>query len=95
VAEVVSVSGEPLAGSTRRYAFVVANIIAPVLIELAPSLVGAMEPGGGLLLSGILLPQIDSVKDACADAAAARGVGPLRWEEPLVEGDWLALRAHL
>lgn len=95
VAGVVSVSGEPLTGSTERYAFVVANIIAPVLIELAPSLVGAMEPGGGLLLSGILLPQLDSVKDACERAAAARGVGPLRWEEPLVEGDWLALRAHL
>ncbi len=95
VAEVVSVSGEPLNDSTPRYAFVVANIIAPVLIDLAPSLIAAMEPGGTLLLSGILVPQLDSVKQACERAAAAQGAGPLRWEDPLVEGEWLALRAHL
>lgn len=95
VAGAVSVSGEPLTNSTHRYALVVANIIASVLIELAPSLVSSMEPGGGLLLSGILHAELGSVKDACDRAAAEQGVGPLRWEEALVEGEWLALRAHL
>ena len=45
---------------------VVANILAGPLIELAPKLTAACEPGGYLLLSGVLSTQAYSVKAAYA-----------------------------
>ncbi|HEY0748210.1 MAG TPA: 50S ribosomal protein L11 methyltransferase [Steroidobacteraceae bacterium] len=45
---------------------VVANILAEPLIELAPKLTAACEPGGYLLLSGLLTTQAYSVKAAYA-----------------------------
>jgi ribosomal protein L11 methyltransferase len=45
---------------------VVANILAQPLIELAPKLTQACEPGGYLLLSGLLTTQSYSVKAAYA-----------------------------
>jgi len=43
---------------------VVANILAGPLIELAPTLTAACEPGGDLLLSGLLKSQAYAVKAA-------------------------------
>src|SRR5882762_11517880 len=43
---------------------VVANILAGPLIELAPTLTAACEPGGDLLLSGLLRTQAYAVKGA-------------------------------
>lgn len=45
---------------------VVANILAGPLIELAPKLTAACEPGGHLLLSGLLKTQAYTVKAAYA-----------------------------
>lgn len=45
-------AGEPFAG--RTYPLVLANIIARILIELAPALAAAVAPGGSLVLSGII-----------------------------------------
>lgn len=45
---------------------VVANILAEPLIELAPKLTAACEPGGHLLLSGLLKTQAYAVKGAYA-----------------------------
>jgi ribosomal protein L11 methyltransferase len=47
----------------RRLPFdlVTANILAGPLMHLAPSIAGALKPGGMLLLSGILLPQAPQV----------------------------------
>ncbi len=45
---------------------VMANILAGPLIELAPKLTAACEPGGYLLLSGLLKTQAYSVKAAYA-----------------------------
>jgi ribosomal protein L11 methyltransferase len=41
---------------------VLANILARALIELAPTLIGHTKPGGGLVLSGLLLEQGDMVE---------------------------------
>lgn len=49
---------------------VVANILAGPLIELAPTLTGACEPGGYLLLSGLLKTQAYAVKAAYSAAFA-------------------------
>jgi ribosomal protein L11 methyltransferase len=52
-----------------RTAFcVVSNILAGPLIELAPKLTAACEPGGYLLLSGLLKTQAYAVKAAYAGA---------------------------
>jgi ribosomal protein L11 methyltransferase len=45
---------------------VVANILAGPLVELAPLLTAACEPGGHLLLSGLLKQQAYEVKAAYA-----------------------------
>jgi ribosomal protein L11 methyltransferase len=45
---------------------VMANILAGPLVELAPRLTAACEPGGHLLLSGLLKTQADAVKAAYA-----------------------------
>jgi ribosomal protein L11 methyltransferase len=43
---------------------VIANILAGPLVELAPTLLGHLRPGGDLVLSGVLLEQVDAVSDA-------------------------------
>jgi ribosomal protein L11 methyltransferase len=40
---------------------VVANMLAPTLIELAPAITGALRPGGHLVLAGLLSSQADAV----------------------------------
>jgi ribosomal protein L11 methyltransferase len=65
---------------------VVANILAGPLIELAPKLTAACEPGGHLLLSGLLTRQAYEVK-----AAYARGFDMVQ----VVERDeWCCIHAR-
>jgi len=44
--------------------WVVANILAGPLIELAPALIGLLAPGGQLLLAGLLEVQVNEVINA-------------------------------
>ena len=53
--------GEPFQGA---YDLVVANIIARILIELAPSLANAVRTGGTLILGGIIDVKEAAVRDA-------------------------------
>lgn len=46
------------------YDVVLANIIARVLIQLAPALALALKPGGSLILGGILDNRLDVVREA-------------------------------
>jgi ribosomal protein L11 methyltransferase len=62
---------------------IVANILANTLVALAPELAARLEPGGTLLLSGILAGQEDEVRAAYV----SRGLSP----EPSLEagdGEW-------
>lgn len=67
------------------YDLLIANILAGPLVELAPSLAGALKPGGSLILAGLLDHQADRV------IAAYRQQG-LRYAERIVLGDWPTLR---
>ncbi len=49
---------------SKPFDFVVANILANPLIELAPALIGALAPGGVLTLTGVLRPQAAAVAGA-------------------------------
>ncbi len=67
---------------------VLANILAPVLVELLRSgLAAAVEPGGHVVLSGILADQAAGV----AEAARQAGLRVVRQQR---EGDWVALTAQ-
>ncbi len=66
------------------YDLIVANILAGPLIELAPSLAGALQPGGRLILAGLLDHQADKV------ASAYRRQGMMA-SFRIVRGDWPTL----
>ena len=66
---------------------VAANLIASVLVALAPRLHDELRPGGRLLASGIFVDREGDVRAALA----AAGLAILRRE---AEGDWVALDAE-
>ena len=60
--------GDLTTGFTLQpYDVVIANILAPVLIEFRESLNAALKEGGTLILSGILTREAESVKSAFAE----------------------------
>ena len=69
----------------QRAGLVLANILAPVIVRLLEAgLADLVEPGGAILLSGILEEQAQGV----IEAAEAQG---LRLEQSRRLGDWAAL----
>jgi ribosomal protein L11 methyltransferase len=66
------------------YDLLIANILAAPLIELAPSLAGALAPGGRLILAGLLDHQAEAV------AAAYRRQGMMA-SSRIARGDWPTL----
>jgi len=85
----IELTDAPVGAVAGTFDLVVANILANVLVALAPALAGKLAPGGVLLLSGILAPQEEEVRRAHVDA----GLVPLP-ERERREGEWslLALR---
>ena len=66
--------------------YVMANISARVVTDMAAQLVGCIAPGGRLLVSGVIEKHLDGV----TDALVAEGVTIERQE---IDGDWVALLA--
>ncbi len=92
VGDVVRASGDDLRAVPGVFDWVLANIIAPVLVELAEPLVAHTARGGALVLSGVLDTQEAEVLAAIRDAAKRLGR-----PEPVVAGrrqrdEWVALR---
>jgi len=77
--------GGPESAPQERFPIVLANLIAPLLLELSASLGERVAPGGTLILSGILCAQEAEV------LAAFAGLG-LQCSERLSDGEWVALR---
>jgi len=67
---------------------VLANLIAGVVIEIAPDLAGELVPGGTLIASGIFIDREVAARQAL-EAAGFEITG--RWDE----SDWVALEAIL
>lgn len=78
-------AASPLIARRGPYDLVIANILAPPLIEYAADFAGITAPGGQLLLAGLLTRQAPAVE------AAYRRQG-CRVAERLVLGDWTILR---
>ncbi len=73
-------------GALQAAYCVMANILAGPLIELAPKLTAACEPGGYLLLSGLLKTQAYAVKAAYA--------GAFDKVQVVERGDWCCIYAR-
>ena len=66
---------------------VVVNILAPVIADLfGDGLARLLEPGGAMILAGILETQASDVENA------ARRAGMVLQGEPAYAGEWVALR---
>jgi ribosomal protein L11 methyltransferase len=70
---------------SERFPLVLANLVAAILVELAPRLAAHLAPGGTLLASGIIEPKADAV------VAAMRAAG-LESASRLDDGEWVTLR---
>lgn len=67
------------------YPLVLANLVAAVLIDLAPHLADGLAPGGTLLASGIIEPR-------AAEVIAATARAGLRVSRRRDDGEWVSLR---
>jgi ribosomal protein L11 methyltransferase len=70
---------------TTSYPLVLANLVAAVLVELAPRLAAHVAPGGVLLASGIIEPKAGAV----VRALAAAGMEVVTRRD---DGEWVSLR---
>ena len=77
---------DPVEAIAGTFDVVVANILANVLVALAPALAAKLAPGGVLLLSGILGPQEDEVRRA----HVAQGLAPVPGGDRR-QGEWSLL----
>jgi ribosomal protein L11 methyltransferase len=68
------------------FAIVLANLVASLLIELAPRLADELLPGGTIVASGIFVDREEDVRLAFEN-------GGLHVSGRLAEGDWVALEA--
>ena len=82
----------PVHEITKPYGLVVANILANILIGLAPGIVQALGPGSILLLSGIPGHQIDAVHTTFNDAYFAARDKNLPKPDLTQAGEWACLR---
>jgi ribosomal protein L11 methyltransferase len=69
-----------------RFDVILANILAGTLVELAPRLTDLAAPGGGILLSGILAEQAETV--------AAAYAGGFELAPPQTDGGWVLLHGR-
>jgi ribosomal protein L11 methyltransferase len=82
---VTAVAGTLPASPEARHSLVLANLVAAVLIELAPRLEAHLAAGGVLLASGIIEPRAAAV----IDAMSATGLVVTDRRD---DGEWVSLR---
>ncbi|MDG2261109.1 MAG: 50S ribosomal protein L11 methyltransferase, partial [Actinomycetota bacterium] len=70
---------EDLSALSGEYDVIVANILAPTLIELAPTLAGLLSPRGRIVLSGILDSQVSEVVKAHGELAELARTSEDQW----------------
>ena len=79
--------GTLAATASDRYDLVLANLVAAILVELAPRLEAHMTATGVLLASGIIAPRADEVVAALLVRSGWSPRQRLR-----ADGDWVSLR---
>lgn len=79
VADIVEASTTPLAQVVRGFDIVLANVLAPALIDMATDLRRVVAPGGVLVVSGILADRHDHVLEALAPLAPVATAADNGW----------------
>ena len=82
VEAVVDVGGDPLASVDDAFDVVVANLLAPILVDLAPELRRVTAPAGALVVSGVLEHAHGHVLEALA---------PMKPVETVTKDGWAAV----
>jgi ribosomal protein L11 methyltransferase len=77
-----SASTEPISEAAGTYEVVLANILAPVLIDLSADIAARVSPGGALLLAGLIEEQSERVLAAYPGFVA---------EHTEHQGEWVGL----
>ena len=85
VAGAITVSTRPLATVEEPFDIVLANLLAPVIIDLAPELRRVVTPSGALIVSGVLEGANDHVREALM---------PMQIVETVTREGWAALLAR-
>jgi ribosomal protein L11 methyltransferase len=75
------------AAATEPYPLVLANLVAVVLVELAPLLAAQLARGGTLLASGI-------ISERAAEVVTALRAAGLLVDERIDDGEWVSLRMN-
>ena len=83
VSEKIVLAETPVDQVTEKFSLITANIIAPVLRQLAPELSRLLKPGGRLILSGILIEQLPDLLELYAELG-------LIVQERKILGEWTA-----
>jgi ribosomal protein L11 methyltransferase len=78
----IAASTRPLADVTDVFDIVLANLLAPIVVELAPQLRAATAPAGALVVSGVLADAHDHVVAALA---------PMQFVDTATRDNWAAL----
>lgn len=86
--QVEIILGEP-SDIQERYPLVVANILAKILIEIAPSVLARCA--GDLILSGLLPTQRDAVLTAYGVTGSDENTGDMVLVDEQIEGEWVVL----
>lgn len=85
VAGAITASMRPLASVDEAFDIVLANLLAPVIIDLAPELRRVVAPSGALVVSGVLDGANDHVREALM---------PMQIVETVTREGWAALLAR-
>jgi ribosomal protein L11 methyltransferase len=84
LADQVECGTQPLETLTENFDIILANILAEELVRLAPYLTDRLNPGGSLILSGILAEKESLVRAGFASQ-------PLTYHQTLRSGEWVAM----
>jgi ribosomal protein L11 methyltransferase len=82
VAGAITVSDRPLASIDDQFDIVLANLLAPVVVDLAKDLRRVLAPSGALIVSGVLEGAHDHVRGA---------LEPLQVVQEMTRDGWAAL----
>lgn len=74
----------PLESLTERYDIILANILAEELVRLAPYLADRLQPGGSLILSGILAEKEQLVRQGFSNLN-------VQYYRTVCDGEWVAM----
>ena len=67
-------------GTKKKYNLIIANIIADVILALAPNLKNSLEKGGYLVISGILNKYKDQILREFSDLKLIKNLTKGEWE---------------